>query len=71
MQAVDLVGTGGAHAGQTLAAIIRVRGRVLQLCYAIDGSRRPTTFDVPPGAAWVTVRYRRLDEGDESGSGAD
>ncbi len=58
---VDLVGTGGAHSGMNIAAIARTRGPVLQLCYAVDGSARPTTFDVPAGVAWVTVRYRRVE----------
>lgn len=58
---VDLVGTGGAHSGLNIAAIARTRGPVLQLCYAVDGTARPTRFDAPVGVAWVTVRYRRLE----------
>lgn len=58
---VDLVGTGGAHSGMNIAAIARTRGPVLQLCYAVDGTARPTTFDAPTGVAWVTVRYRRVE----------
>ena len=60
-QAVNLAGTGGAHAGARIEAIIRVRGRVLQLCYAVDGSRRPRDFEPQSGAAVVVVRYRRAD----------
>ncbi|WP_221030482.1 TIGR03067 domain-containing protein [Actomonas aquatica] len=58
---LDMRGTSGAHSGNTIHAIARTRGPVLQLCYAVDGSKRPTTFDVPAGAVWVTVRYKRLD----------
>ena len=60
-QGVNLAGTGGAHAGVRIEAIIRVRGRVLQLCYAVDGSKRPRDFEPHSGAAIVNVRYRRAD----------
>ncbi len=59
-QTLDLVGTGGTHAGKTLHAIVRVRGDVMQLCYAVDGSGRPGGFDAGSGDAVVTVRYRRI-----------
>jgi uncharacterized protein (TIGR03067 family) len=60
LQAVDLIGTAGAHAGKTIEAIVRVRGDVMQLCYAVDGTGRPRTFDIAGGTAVVTVRYRRV-----------
>jgi uncharacterized protein (TIGR03067 family) len=56
---MDMIGTGGTHAGVTIHALARVKGRVLQLCYAVDGSRRPKDFNAKPGSAVVTVRYRR------------
>lgn len=57
---VDLIGTTGAHAGNTIKAIARVRGDVMQLCYTVDGSARPDGFDVASGTPVVTVRYRRV-----------
>lgn len=56
---LDLIGTGGAHRGVTIAAIMRLRGDLMQLCYAVDGSGRPRSFDAPAGVSVVTVRYRR------------
>ncbi|MCC5025613.1 MAG: TIGR03067 domain-containing protein [Candidatus Synoicihabitans palmerolidicus] len=62
-QAVDLVGTGGAHAGKTINAIARVTEDMMQLCYAVDGGGRPRGFDVVSGIPLVTVRYRRIRAG--------
>ncbi len=59
---VDLKGTAGDHKGHTIAAIARIRGDHMQLCYAVDGSARPSSFSVGPGTAVVTVRYRRVAE---------
>ena len=60
---VDMKGTAGDHVGHTIAAIARVRGDVMQLCYAVDGSARPSSFAVRQGTAVVTVRYRRVTGG--------
>jgi len=57
---VDMKGTAGDHRGHTIAAIARVKGAVMQLCYAVDGSARPRSFKAAPGTAVVTVRYRRI-----------
>jgi uncharacterized protein (TIGR03067 family) len=62
VRTVDLVGTRGEHAGNTIQALARVKGDILQLCYAVDGSGRPRDFSPPAGAAVVTVRYRRVRE---------
>ena len=35
----------------------------MQLCYAVDGSARPSSFAVRQGTAVVTVRYRRVTGG--------
>ncbi len=59
-QTVDLKGTSGAHAGNTIHALARVKGDLLQLCYAVDGSDRPRSFNARQGQAIVTVRYRRI-----------
>ncbi|GAB5560334.1 MAG: hypothetical protein SynsKO_19810 [Synoicihabitans sp.] len=61
---MDMIGTEGPHKGSRIEALARVRGKFLQLCYAVDGSRRPTTFETTPGTAVVTVRYRRIESGD-------
>lgn len=59
---VDMKGTAGDHVGHTIAAIARVKGDVMQLCYAVDGSARPQSFKVRQGTAVVTVRYRRVSD---------
>ena len=58
--AVDLRGTSGAHAGNLIEARARVKGDLMQLCYAVDGSGRPAGFTAAPGQAMVTVRYHRV-----------
>ena len=60
LREMDMIGTGGSHAGIKIQALARVRGKVMQLCYAVDGSKRPRDFNASPGTAVVTVRYRRL-----------
>jgi uncharacterized protein (TIGR03067 family) len=59
-QEVDLEMTKGPNAGTLIRAIGRVRGDVMQFCYAVDGSARPRSFDVTSGTAVVTVRYKRV-----------
>jgi uncharacterized protein (TIGR03067 family) len=59
--AVDLIGTGGPHAGKRLRAIARVRGDTLQLVYgAGENAARPTDFVARGGTAVLAVRYRRV-----------
>lgn len=60
VRTVDLKGTSGEHAGNTIHALARVKGDILQLCYAVDGSGRPRDFSPAQGTAVVTVRYRRI-----------
>ena len=63
LRQMDMIGTGGSHAGNTIEALARVKGRVLQLCYAVDGTTRPRDFNAMPGTAVVTVRYKRIGTG--------
>lgn len=57
---IDLVGTVGPNARQTIRAIYRIRGDLLQLCYHVDGREdRPTAFSAEIGAMTLLVRYRR------------
>ncbi len=63
---LDMKGTTGPHRGTRIEALARVKGRFLQLCYAVDGSRRPVSFDSAPGSAVVTVQYRRIESGDST-----
>jgi uncharacterized protein (TIGR03067 family) len=60
LREMDMIGTKGAHAGSKIEALVRVKGRVLQLCYAVDGGARPKDFNATSGTAVVTVRYRRI-----------
>jgi uncharacterized protein (TIGR03067 family) len=61
LRQMDMIGTGGKHAGNKIEALVRVKGRVLQLCYAVDGTARPRDFNATPGTAVVTVRYKRIE----------
>ena len=60
---VDLLGTKGQHAGQAIAAIFRLRGNLLQLCYRVGGDERsgarPHTLEAPRGTMQLLIRYRR------------
>ena len=57
-----LTGTTGQHANQVIEALVRVRGSVMQLCYAVDGGPRPQDFaDAETRGAVVTMRYHRDD----------
>lgn len=65
MRTLDMVGTSGPHHGSRIEAIARVKGKFLQLCYSVDGGRRPVNFSPVPGTGVVTVRYRKLEPGEE------
>jgi uncharacterized protein (TIGR03067 family) len=60
---IDLVGTAGPHRGQTIAGLFRLRGNLLQLCYAVGPGDapppRPTVLGAPAGTLQMVVRYRR------------
>ncbi len=58
---IDMIGTAGPHQGSRIEGIVRVKGKFMQLCYAVDGSGRPRSFEAAQGTAVVTVRYRRMD----------
>lgn len=60
---LDMTGTAGDHRGHRIEAIVRVKGDLMQLCYAVDGSARPQSFETRTGTAVVTVRYRRVTDG--------
>jgi len=53
------VGVTGPNAGRTIAAIWRVEGEVLELCYDVGGGTRPTMFASAAGSTRLLVRYRR------------
>lgn len=59
---VRMIGTAGDHAGHVVDAIMRVRGTIMQLCYAVDGGTRPGMFaEAETRPAIVTVRYRQVE----------
>lgn len=64
MRTLDMVGTSGPHQGSRIEALTRVKGKFLQLCYSVDGSRRPVNFSPTSGTAVVTVRYRKVEPGE-------
>jgi len=57
---VRMQGMSGPHSDTAIDALARVKGDLMQLCYAVDGSGRPTSFSAQPGQAIVTVRYKRV-----------
>ena len=56
---MDLTGTEGLHRGRTRHAIYEIAGDWMRVCYAIEGSVRPASFDAGAGDRSFLVTYRR------------
>lgn len=56
---LDLTGTDGPNAGRTIAAICRIHGTRLHLCYDVGGGPRPTEFSADRKSTRLLVIYRR------------
>jgi len=44
VKTMDLVGTDGPNKGKTILCIYELDGDKLKICYALDGTKRPTEF---------------------------
>jgi uncharacterized protein (TIGR03067 family) len=56
---IDIIGTQGPNAGKTLLAIYQRTGDTLQICYDLQGKKRPTEFKTQQDTQYFLVRYRR------------
>jgi hypothetical protein len=55
---MDIVGTEGPNKGKTFPAIYELEGDTLRICYALEGTKRPTEFKVT-GEKVLLVTYKK------------
>lgn len=56
---MDATDTEGLDVGKTIKAIYEIAGDTMRVCYALDGSARPTEFATKEGSPWLLITYRR------------
>lgn len=56
---MDSTDTEGLDVGKVIRAIYEVAGDTMRVCYALDGSGRPTEFATKEGSPWLLVTYKR------------
>ena len=56
---VDLTVTDGPNRGRVRRAIWETAGNWMRVCYAIEGSERPSKFEASEGEPSLLVTYRR------------
>jgi uncharacterized protein (TIGR03067 family) len=56
---MDATDTEGDDVGKVIRAIYELMGDKLRVCYALDGSARPTEFATREGSPWLLVTYQR------------
>lgn len=56
---MDGTDTEGLDAGKVTKAIYELSGDTLRVCYAIEGSERPTELATREGSRWLLVTYKR------------
>jgi uncharacterized protein (TIGR03067 family) len=56
---MDAADTEGDNIGKLIQAIYEITGDTMRVCYALDGSARPTEFATKEGSPWLLVTYRR------------
>ena len=56
---MDATDTEGDDVGKVIKAIYELSGDTLRVCYALDGSGRPTEFATKEGSPWLLVTYTR------------
>ncbi len=56
---MDATDTEGENIGKVIRAIYEIMGDTMRVCYALDGSARPTEFATKEGSPWLVVTYRR------------
>ena len=62
--AMDVVGTEGPNQGRTIAAIFKLEGDRLTVCYELGSGPRPLQFDSPKGTRHFLISYRRVGQPD-------
>lgn len=60
-KAMDIVGTEGPNKGKTFPAIYEIEGDTLKICYALEGTKRPTEFKAS-GEKILLVTYKKAKE---------
>lgn len=56
---MDATMTEGFEAGKVTRAIYELMGDTLRVCYAIEGSERPSELASKEGSPWLLVTYHR------------
>jgi len=56
---MDIVGTEGPNKGKTFPAIYELEGETLKICYALEGTKRPTEFKAA-GEKVLLVTYKKV-----------
>lgn len=59
VKTMDIVGTDGPNKGKTFPAIYELDGDKLKICYALEGTKRPTEFK-STGAKTLLVTYEKV-----------
>lgn len=60
-KSMDIVGTEGPNKGKSFPAIYEIEGDSLKICYALEGTKRPTEFKVS-GEKVLLVTYQKVKE---------
>lgn len=58
-RAMDIVGKEGPNKGKTIVAIYELKDDAMQICYALEGTTRPTEFSSQGGKTLFLVHYKR------------
>lgn len=58
---MDIIGTEGPNKGKTFPAIYELEADTLRICYALEGTKRPTEFKVT-GEKVLLVTYKKAKE---------
>ncbi len=56
---MDITGTEGPNEGRTIPAIYELNGDSLTICYALEGTTRPTEFITKAETKLYLVKYKR------------
>ena len=56
---MDATMTEGFEAGKVTRAIYELMGDTLRVCYALDGSERPSELATKDGSPWLLITYQR------------
>jgi len=59
LKTMDATDTEGLDVGKVIQAIYEVSGDTMRVCYALDGSGRPTEFATKEGLPWLLITYKR------------